>query len=252
MGDFSVVKELSLAASPTSIALVDINDDSSLDLVATTQSPDNVLVMLMDGVNSVSAAKKFAVGMVPTAVVIGDFNADNRLDLAVANKGSGDVSILAWDGMGGLGELKKFKTASVPSTLGTGDFNGDGAADLAVGHFNDEVIFIFHNNCPIISEKDFSLNFAPSTLNVTRGQKGLFTININRIGGFVDYVKVTAPDTKALNINLQPIEQSTMGKSLRFRFKIKHNASIGMQELTFAAQDSSGRMRTAIIKLVVK
>ncbi|MEW6736941.1 MAG: hypothetical protein AB1489_36975, partial [Acidobacteriota bacterium] len=58
---------------------------------------------------------------------------------------------------------------------------------------------------------DFSLAFDTPQINVSRGQRGQFTVNINRTGGFSGNVTVTAPDTKALKIRLTPASQSTTG-----------------------------------------
>jgi hypothetical protein len=99
---------------------------------------------------------------------------------------------------------------------------------------------------------DFSLIFSPSTINVSRGQSGIFTVNIIRVGGFTGNVTVTAPDTKPLKIKLTPPVQSTTGTSVSFNFKVKKKAPVGAKQLTFVGQDNTGRTRTGTLTLIVQ
>jgi hypothetical protein len=99
---------------------------------------------------------------------------------------------------------------------------------------------------------DFALTFNPSTLNVTRKQKGQIVVNINRTGGFTGNVTVIAPDTKAFKIKLTPPTQSTTGTSVSFNFTIKKKAPRGTQQLTFTGRDDTGRVRNGTLTVVVQ
>lgn len=105
----------------------------------------------------------------------------------------------------------------------------------------------------VTPQPDYSIGFNPATITVARKQKGNFTVNINRVGGFAGNVTVTAPDTKAAKIKLtSPTSQSTTGNSVMFGFKVKNTAARGSQTLVFTARDDSGRVRTATLTVVIQ
>jgi hypothetical protein len=99
---------------------------------------------------------------------------------------------------------------------------------------------------------DFSISASPVT--VMRGESGTFTINISRTGGFMDTVTVSSPDTSALKIKIAPASMSVSASEISavFNFKIKKKTPTGTQMLTFTGQDSSGRVRTCVLMLMVK
>lgn len=101
--------------------------------------------------------------------------------------------------------------------------------------------------------QDFSIAANPGQINATRGAKGNFSININRIGGFSGGVTITPPDTKAIKVKLTPATpQTTTGTSASFSFKVKKNASTGAKTLIFTGQDSSGKTRSATLTLNIQ
>jgi hypothetical protein len=130
--------------------------------------------------------------------------------------------------------------------------SSDGKGNTIISWLDDSAANSEMFTATLAAASDFTLNFNPATVNVTRGQKGQFTANINRIGGFNGNVTINAPDTKALKIKLTPDSQSTTGNSVSFSFNIKKKAATGNQQLTFTARDDSGRVRTGVLTLVVQ
>jgi hypothetical protein len=104
----------------------------------------------------------------------------------------------------------------------------------------------------VIGVPDFGLAFNPAQISLTRGQKGQFTVNINRTSGFSGNVTVTAPDTKAFKIKLTQPSQSTTGPSVSFDFKVKAKAPSGSQQLIFSGMDDTGRVRTGTLTVVIQ
>lgn len=98
---------------------------------------------------------------------------------------------------------------------------------------------------------DYTLAFQPETISVTRGQKGQITVNIRRTGGFAESVTITAPNTAALKIKLSPAQQSTTGTTASFNFTIKKKAATGTQRLIFTGKDASGKVREAVLQMVI-
>ncbi|MCS6884402.1 MAG: hypothetical protein RMM17_07365 [Acidobacteriota bacterium] len=106
---------------------------------------------------------------------------------------------------------------------------------------------VFH-----IVRPDFALFFAPDMLKVSRGQKGQLTVNIRRTGGFADTVTITAPNTSAFKVKLTPSQVSTNGNAASFNFTVKKKAPLGTQQLVFSGKDPSGRVREAVLQMVIE
>lgn len=102
-----------------------------------------------------------------------------------------------------------------------------------------------------IVRPDYTLAFQPEILNVTRGQKGQLVVNIIRTGGFTGSVTITTPNTSALKIKLSPTQQTTTATTASFNFTIKKKAPLGTQKLLFTSNDASGRIREAVLQMVI-
>ncbi len=103
-----------------------------------------------------------------------------------------------------------------------------------------------------VLQPDFSLAFDSPQLKVTRGQKAVIPIRVDRIANFAGRVTVTASNTSSLKLKLLPSSQSTTGISLSFSLKAQKSGPIGAQELIFTGQDDLGRIRTVKINLLIE
>ena len=132
-------------AGPSSVAVGDLNDDGTPDLVVADARSDTVSVLLGNGDGTFQAPRQFAIGAFRTPnpvgsqnslanfrrkVVLGDFNHDGKTDIAVANYDSGDVSVLLGRGDGTFEPQRRFDATAAPFDLAAGDLNGDGVPDL--------------------------------------------------------------------------------------------------------------------------
>ncbi|MEW6736097.1 MAG: NF038122 family metalloprotease [Acidobacteriota bacterium] len=99
---------------------------------------------------------------------------------------------------------------------------------------------------------DFALNFDVTRLTLTRGESGQFNALINRNGGYLGKVTVTALNTKSLKIKLAKNGQTTSGTTIRFDLKIKTKAPLGIKQLLFTAQDEFGRQRIAKLEIEIQ
>jgi hypothetical protein len=150
----------SLGASPTSLAMIDVNGDGSLDLVAqttaasTADAAGSLAVLVGSGAGtfgstaSISSSGVVTVGGValpipagvtlPTldvaaigsvgasTLVSGDFNADGHADLAISSAGS--ITVLLGQGQGGF--QASLTGAFDANNLASLDLEGNGHADI--------------------------------------------------------------------------------------------------------------------------
>jgi len=102
-----------------------------------------------------------------------------------------------------------------------------------------------------VGVSDFELSLTQGAKMAFRGEKGMIRVNIIRSGGFNGNVTVSSPDTRLFKIKMSPAEHSTTGTSVEFAYKIKPNAPMGMQRLTFVGKDDSGRTREATLIFLI-
>jgi len=122
---------ISLPATPTSVAVGDVNGDGRPDLVVTTRS-SAVTVYLADGNGGFKPGVQFAAGVQPGNALLADLNGDGKLDLAVADGATGTVNVLFGNGDGTFGKPVSYAAVQQPSGLVLGNFAGKGRVDLAV------------------------------------------------------------------------------------------------------------------------
>jgi hypothetical protein len=120
---------------PRAVALVDVNEDTYLDIATANQNSNNVSILLNDQTGSFLFNTAIAVGQGPFAIAAADIDDDADLDLVTSNFASNDASVLIDSGRGN----EEFSLSADPLVVGAapkyvapGDFDGDGFADLIV------------------------------------------------------------------------------------------------------------------------
>ncbi|CAF3754506.1 unnamed protein product, partial [Adineta steineri] len=134
-------------SNPTSIAVVDFNNDKQLDIVVANYGTDNIGIFLGYGNGTFSTQITYSTGdnSQPQAVTIGDFNNDKQLDIVVANNGTNNIGIFLGYGNGTFSSQTIYSTGngSRPRDVAAGDFNNDGQLDIAVANYYGFNIGIF-------------------------------------------------------------------------------------------------------------
>ena len=85
----------SAGSGPTSVALGDLDDNGTLDVVVNDPALDAVLVLLGDGLGGFGPASSFSTGSGPGAVMVAELNGDCYADVASADEEGDSVSVPA-------------------------------------------------------------------------------------------------------------------------------------------------------------
>ncbi|CAF4188254.1 unnamed protein product, partial [Adineta steineri] len=151
-GTFSNQTTYSTGIKPLTVAvtIVDLNNDSYLDIVAANFWNDNVGIFLGYGNGTFTNQTTFNTSYFsrPSAVISGDFNNDSRLDIAVSLESSGGIGVLIGRGNGTFFDVVIYSIGSnaLPTSIATSDFNNDNRLDIVVTNFNLGSISIFYGN----------------------------------------------------------------------------------------------------------
>lgn len=113
-----------LGSSPSSIALGDINNDGTLDVVATNKGDNNVSLLLGNGDGTFKCQTTLSVGTAPCSVALGDLNSDLNLDIVTANGGSNNISILLGNGNGSFNRQINYASPTMPCFVKLANLDG--------------------------------------------------------------------------------------------------------------------------------
>ncbi len=139
-GDGSFAKPIFFSTgggAPFAVAVADVNNDGTPDVVVTNSLSNNVAVLLGNKNGTLQSPRVFAVGLSPLAIAVGDFNRDGKPDVVVANSGSNSISILLGNGDGTLRIATTVHVGTSPVSVAVGRFHGTSATDIAVASAGD-------------------------------------------------------------------------------------------------------------------
>ena len=124
---------ISLGARISAVAAGDFDSDGRLDLAATQNDGNQVVVLLRNGQNTgFTPQPPLPTGLTPVGIAVGDYNGDGLADLAIANRGGDSATILLRVPGGTFSSEAVVPVGDDPIGIVAADFDGNGRADLAV------------------------------------------------------------------------------------------------------------------------
>ena len=139
---------------PNPIAVVDLNGDGKLDLIAgngcitpTDCTRGSVGVLFGKAGGGFEPAVTYPCGHSPSGVAVFDVDGDGKLDVVIASTSGGGKSVLLGNGDGTLQAAVSDHLPVGSNGLAVGDLDQDGHLDLVMTGFN--VVVLINNNKPV-------------------------------------------------------------------------------------------------------
>ena len=157
VNSFAAPIDFNTDASPTAIAIADLDGDGKPDLVVTNSGSATISVFHNTSSagninsNSFATAVEFATGTNPSSVAITDIDGDGKQDLVVANYGSNTVSVLQNTSSigsivtGSFNSKVDFATGLFPTSVAIADIDGDGKPDLVTANGRSYTFSVLRN-----------------------------------------------------------------------------------------------------------
>lgn len=134
------------------VALVDLDGDGHLDVLATQSNANRLAVARGRGNGAFAAPTHVTIARHPyDAIAALDFDGDGRRDVAVPDLFGKAVTVSLQRPDGTFASIlderhRQFATAERPGYLAAGDLDGDGDADLAVAHDDQGLVVTLQND----------------------------------------------------------------------------------------------------------
>ena len=154
---FAAKVDFATRATPSTIAIGDVDGDGKPDIVVGYRYSENVSVLrntsTSGSINASSLAARvdFVTGDVTVSVAIGDVDGDGKPEIMVANLNAITVSVFRNTSSPGSISMSSFAArvdfpvTSYPSYVAIGDVDGDGKPDLVVANYGAYSISVLRN-----------------------------------------------------------------------------------------------------------
>ncbi|WP_026903893.1 FG-GAP-like repeat-containing protein [Pedobacter glucosidilyticus] len=243
---FAAKVDFNTEASPTSLAIGDLDGDGKPDLLVTSQNSNIVSVFRNTSTNGSITIQSFA-GKVdfpteanPSSVALGDLDGDDKTDFVVTNQNSNNVSLFRNTSTSGtitsssFAAKVNFTTGTNPTSIAIGDLDGDGKPDLAVANRASNNVSILYNtsNIGAITSSSFAEKVDFATSNFP------YSVAIGDLDGD------NKADLAVANFNSNSISifrnSSTSGSITTSSFAAKVDFATGDSPLSVAIGDLDG------------
>lgn len=153
----------STGQSPAGVALADFNGDGNRDIAVTSDTPDQVSVMLGVGDGTFGAPLPVfqQAGSGPQALIAADFDRDGDMDLAVSLQNQNQIALLTNQGAGVFNLAGTTAVGAEPRAMDSADFNNDGQMDLVVSERSGNSVSVLLNNGAGFSATSFAAGNDP-------------------------------------------------------------------------------------------
>jgi len=195
---YRLASTYSVGAGPVAVALVNVDGDRNLDIVALNRIDKTISILLGLGGGIFQQQFTLPLAAAPVAFAAGDFNHDGKIDLAVVGDcGSakcaqpGTLEVLYGTGEGGFRSAGTYPVDYAPTAIAFGDINKDKNLDFVIsnscgksascGAAGTATVFLGGASGKFTAGKDVALGKSPSSVAMgDLGGRGILDLLVTR------------------------------------------------------------------------
>jgi sugar lactone lactonase YvrE len=168
-GTFQSQQTFAVGDAPFGIAVADLENNGTQDLIVANLSSDNISVLLGNGDGTFQPQVTYPVSVANNsawAVTVGDFNGDGFPDVAAAS--GANVSVWLGTGTGTLNAAVGYNAGNTAYAIAAHDLFGNGKLDLVVVNVNGNNVSILagNGNGTFGSPVNYSTSGSPQAITV--------------------------------------------------------------------------------------
>ena len=181
-GSFSAGRTYTLGYSPTSIAIGDLRQTGSLDILVANRcggdsgcgSAGTATVLTGDGKGNFTAGADLALGSGPSSITLGSLHGGKVLDLIVSRETDNAVAVLRGHGDGSFASPVAYSVGNAPRSVIVGSFAGTGTTDVAVSNYKDSTVSVLFGNGDgtLKSAINYAVGAGPQSLTAVAAAPG--------------------------------------------------------------------------------
>jgi hypothetical protein len=143
---------LTIGNHSTYVVATDFDGDEHVDIAATNDYPDTIVLLRNDGNGNFGQAINYDVGEYPLAMEVVDYNLDGNPDILTCNHSreggsGGGISLLLNHGNGTFDPFQTYSLEpNILTDFAAADFDGDGDHDIAVTFYDGTWVSVFFNS----------------------------------------------------------------------------------------------------------
>ncbi|MEZ6165376.1 MAG: VCBS repeat-containing protein [Phycisphaerales bacterium] len=145
-GNFNQIALYYTIFPATRVKLVDLNNDSWLDIYMSIAGDDQVVAYFNDGTGQFPTVYSNLIGFSPKGIDAGDIDGDGFADLVVANESDGTIRFLINDGDDTFTPMPAISAGTEPEDVLLGDLDNDGDPDLIITEQTTSTAMVRLNN----------------------------------------------------------------------------------------------------------
>lgn len=131
------------SATPSSVALADLDGDGQLDIITANGDSDDLSVLLGSGDGTFAGQVSLdAGGQTPTGLAVADLDGDGQPDLVTANADSDDLSVLLGSGDGTFAAAATIPAGRTPIDVAVGYVDADDRLDIVSANFGSDDVSV--------------------------------------------------------------------------------------------------------------
>lgn len=226
-GTFVENERVDIGQILSSVAAQDLDADGDLDLIATKNRDNQLVVSFNQGDGSYDTPVEYPTGLYPGSICTVDLDLDGDIDLVTTNRKSDDISVFFNNGNGTFGAAETYPAGDGPCDVIAADVDNDGDLDLCVSNSPIDAMSVLINDgtAHFGNPSTYPMGGAPTSIHAADFDGDGFVDLATSNSGYYDYdYNERVPSDVSVSFNLG---DGTFGPEVAYPNNPDNNSGYG-------------------------